>query len=63
MKVKIIKCDDNKYWYHNRIGEIFEVFKYLDQYLYDNNGIRGILKEDCIDITRELKLERILDEK
>lgn len=39
-KVKIIKCSSNHFWYKNRIGEEFEVFKNKHksfQVIYDNN--------------------------
>lgn len=64
MKVKIIKCSDNEFWYHDKIGKIFEVEVHKSIYQYNrSDGWRCFINiEDAVDV-RELKLERILDEK
>jgi len=64
-KVKIVKCSKESWWYNDRIGEIFNV-TLDDDYYYiivnNANDFCYILVTDCIDITIELKLERILNE-
>jgi hypothetical protein len=72
--VKIITCDSNKSWYKDKVGETFLVFpmetvrssmgEYCDVYfLKRKNGVKSdcaISKRNCIVVTREMKLERIL---
>ena len=56
MKVKIVKSSYNKYWYSNKIGEKFEVFKgqwYPDSYTLLNKQIFHINVKDCIIIEEE----------
>ena len=69
MKVKIIRCSDNRWWYSDLIGECFSVVEncgedYMieNKYAYDKYDVSYLYIEDCVDITRELKLERILNE-
>ena len=67
MKVKIVKCCDNLYWYKEKIGKIFEVKKSGNNYVCLDE-VSLIDKEDCKiveDDTREnthqyFELERIL---
>lgn len=66
MLVKIIKCDNNKYWYHKHIGEIFEVFEeqnsdiYIVKY-YSNDMYLCIDCDDAIIFDRYKKIQKILD--
>lgn len=69
MKVKIIKCSVDAYWYYKYIGEDFDVIEeFSDIPFYTissgDNIFRYIIVDDCIDVNelREYKLKRILDE-
>ena len=67
MIVKIIKSDEHKCY---KVGEIYNVeklyFGYTDDYVIRYNLENGkrfyIDKNDCVDITREQKLNRIVDD-
>ena len=65
MIVKIINSDKNKYY---KVGEIYNVEQrwFGDDYIIRHNCENGthfyIHRNDCVDITRELKLNRILNE-
>lgn len=70
MKVKIVKCScntnmfvgDTQFWYHDKIGEIFDVDVY-DSSVYKLDNNHYMLTDDCIDITksyiREEKLNKL----
>jgi len=71
MKVKIVKCScnindmlfvsDTQFWYHDKIGEIFDVDIYdASVYKLDNNHY--MLSDDCIDITKSYIREEKLNE-
>lgn len=50
MKVKIVSCSDNGYWYSGNIGEVFAVSDIYSCFytMIENNVIlRAILKSDC----------------
>jgi hypothetical protein len=73
MKVKIIKCScdysessTDRYWYHDKVGEVFEVgLNDKDEYyrVIKSHGLTSwaIIPEDCIDIVdlREDKLNEL----
>ena len=72
MKVKIIKCSCDyaessidRFWYHDRIGEIFEVSSGEDDLLrvITSSGVSSmaIMPKDCIDLVdlREEKLNEL----
>lgn len=66
MKVKILKCSADVYWYHDKIGQIFIVSE-INSVCYrvniKENNYRRIFKMDCIDVKelRLAKLKRILN--
>lgn len=45
IRVKIIKCSKDTFWYSDRIGEIFEVFPNLD-HIGRYNVVGQVLGED-----------------
>lgn len=50
MKVKIVKCSDWMYWYHNQIHEVYTVYKvYDDGYIVraDDGFLNVIRPQDC----------------
>ena len=47
MKVKIIKCSNNNWWYKYNIGIEFEVAQEDEEYYYVQKDIFRILKSDC----------------
>ena len=50
LRIKIIKCSHEKYWYNNRVGEIFSVVDECvrDFYVKNQNGTSyGVLKIDA----------------
>jgi len=60
MKVKIIKSTLNTYWYANKIGEIFEVQPYFNEFCPDfvyqimsEHGRKNIHKDDVELVTEE----------
>jgi hypothetical protein len=59
MRVKIVRCSGSKYWYKNRIGEIFEVTtgkEYSTVKPINKNSTYGvILKKDAIVYTKKLE--------
>lgn len=67
MKVKIVKCScsdssfsPSRYWYHDKIGEVFDVDVYdADIYIHDNNHY--MLISDCVDITKSYMREEKLN--
>lgn len=66
MLVKIIKCNNNKYWYNNHIGKIFDVFEEeeSDIYIvkYVNSDTYLIIEHDDVEIfDRNKKIKKILD--
>ena len=55
MKVKIVKCSNWMYWYHNKIHETYRVVRaYDDGYIVraDDGFLNVIKPEDC-DIVNE----------
>jgi len=65
MIIKIIKYSNDIYWYKDYVGKLFNVDKLSNgSYVVIDKKHKGftILKEDGIDILRQKKLERILDE-
>jgi hypothetical protein len=54
MKVKIIKCSGNEYWYKDKIGKVYKVKKYNDSdYILKSNKRLIIKQYDCIVIKPE----------
>jgi hypothetical protein len=45
MKIKVIKSNQDTYWYANRIGEVFEVYENRDCYTTDHTHYFD--KDDC----------------
>ena len=45
MKIKVIKCSSEKYWYNDKIGQEFTVAQssIRDYYVSDNGRLKGIL--------------------
>ena len=48
LKIKIVKCSHEKYWYKDRVGEIFNVDDVCvrDYYVNIDKSLKGILKID-----------------
>lgn len=46
-KVRITKCSCDKYWYNDKIGQIFEISDIGVRDYYVNNGTSGILRIDA----------------
>lgn len=46
MKVKITKCDNKRSWYAKRVGEVFEVEPFSDNYFIVSETRSGIYKAD-----------------
>jgi len=49
-RIKIIKCSHDKYWYHDKVGEVFSVVDTCvrDYYIKSKNGGNyGVLKIDA----------------
>lgn len=48
-KVKITKCNNEKSWYYDRVGQIFEVdsTSARDYRVKENNSLRCILRLDA----------------
>lgn len=66
MLVKIIKCNNNKYWYNNHIGKIFDVFEEEESDIYVvkyvNSDTYLIIEHDDVEIfDRNKKIKKILD--
>jgi hypothetical protein len=60
MKIKIVKCFRPTYWYHERIGEIFDVLPlqepYTEDYLVNISDLpdnRGYVRVDDAEIIKE----------
>lgn len=49
LKIKIVKCSHDKYWYRDRVGEIFNVHDICtrDYYVIIDKRLRGILRIDA----------------
>lgn len=66
MKIKVLKCSSQNYWYENRVGEVFEVeqckFNKADWHCVADSG--SFEKGDCIEITqREILQEQLQTDK
>lgn len=48
-KVKVTNCDNEKSWYHNKVGQIFDVdsTSARDFYIKEDNTIKCILIKDA----------------
>jgi hypothetical protein len=62
--IQITKCRHENFWYSNKIGVFYDVCEIKwdsGQYMVirDNRTRLYIRKEDCVVITREMKLKRI----
>ena len=57
MKVKIVKCSSDSYWYKNRIGDDFKVEHYNNENYRAINidGLFLLLKSDCEIIEDKVK--------
>ena len=55
MKVKIVKCSDSRFWYNDKIGEIFQVRRIDNDCVWVRpetdhySGWNFIKNEDCVD--------------
>lgn len=61
--VKITKCSKDGFWYRDLVGHIFNVVYNDDHYEVINSGkhTKCIYEVDCVDITRLLKINKILN--
>jgi hypothetical protein len=49
IKIKIVTCQSENYWYCNNIGELFTIDSICvrDYYVNHEGILKGILKKDC----------------